>query len=150
MTPCVPTWIDPPDSPDEDNGLEGVFDNLMDSYEELEFEENLLRGNSSTVPGVPFQNRFSPLGEAPIVREPAVFPMTDDAEEELPQSPRRRRPTRRLVLVPSTTGTPQSVKDRVVSPVPIGPHRDDADGSDTVSLFSTGGFWVSWFRCQWR
>ena len=37
------------------------------------------------VPGVRLQNRFSPWGEAPIVREPAVFPMTDDAEEELPQ-----------------------------------------------------------------
>ena len=73
VTPCVPSWVDPPDSPvlgDEDHGLEGVFDNLMDSDEELEFEENLLRGNSSTVPGVPIQNRFSPLGEAPIVREP--------------------------------------------------------------------------------
>ena len=72
----------------KNHGLEGVFDNLMDLDEELEFEENLLRGN--TVPGVRLQNRFSPLGEAPIVREPAVFPMTDDAEEELPQSPRQR------------------------------------------------------------
>ena len=132
-----------------------VFDNLMDSDDELEFEENLLRCNSSTVPGVLFQNRFSPLVEAPIVREtvidegsenlhsseavrrPAVFPMTDDAEGELPQSPRRRRPTRRLVLVPSSTGTPQSLQYRVPSHdnVPIGHHRDEeADGSDTVSL----------------
>ena len=139
VTLCVPTWVHPPDSPDlgdQDHGLEGVFDNLMDPDEE---EENLLRGNSSTVPGVPLQNRFSPLGEAPIVRDPAVFPMTDDAEEELPQSPRRRRPTRRLVLVPLSTGTPQSVQDRVVSPdiVPIGHHHDEeADGCDTVSLFS--------------
>ena len=34
-----------------------------------------LEGN--TVPGVRLQNRFSPLGEAPIVREPAVYPMTE-------------------------------------------------------------------------
>ena len=59
-----------------------------------------------------------------------MFPMTDNAEEEFPQSP-RRRPTRRLVLVFVSTGTPQSVQDRVASPdsVPIAPHRDEeADG----------------------
>ena len=95
----------------------------------LENEE--LEGN--TVPGVRLQNRFSPLGEALIVREPAVHPMTDDAEEELPHQ-RRRQPTRRLVLVLLSTGTSQ---ERVASPVPIGPHRDEeVDGSDTVSLFS--------------
>ena len=37
--------------------------------------------------------------------------MTDGAQEELPPSPRRRRPTRRLVHVPLSTGTPQSVQD---------------------------------------
>ena len=55
----MPTLVDPPDSLDEDHGLEGVFDNLMDTDEEMEFEENLLRG---TEPGVRLQNRFSPLG----------------------------------------------------------------------------------------
>ena len=53
-----------------DHGLEvSVFDNLMDSEEELECEENLQSGNSSTVPGLRLQNRFSPLDELPIVRE---------------------------------------------------------------------------------
>ena len=48
---------------------------------------------------------------------PGVFPMTDRAEEEVPPSqPRRRRPTRRLVLVPSSVGTLQSGHDRVLSP----------------------------------
>ena len=81
VTPCVPMSVDPLDSHvsgDVDHGLEvSVFDILMDSDEELGFEENWVRGNSSTVPGVPLQNRFSPLVESPIVR---------------------RRPTRRLVL----------------------------------------------------
>ena len=58
VTPCVPSRVDPPDSPDEDHGSEGVFDNLMDSDEELEFEENLLRGN--TVPGVRVSRIDSP------------------------------------------------------------------------------------------
>ena len=75
---------------------------FLDSDEEVEFEEILLRGNSSIVPCVPLQNRFSPLVESPIVRETVidedsqpstgvaetrtpetvvdVFPMTDDAE----------------------------------------------------------------------
>ena len=96
-----------------------MFDNLMDSDEELEDEENLLRGNSSTVPALRLQNRFSPLDESPIVREidegssdAARRPLVDGAEVELPPSPRRRRPTRWLVLVPLSTGTPQSVQDR--------------------------------------
>ena len=82
-TPCVSTWVDPPDScvPDDvDHGLEVSV--------------------SSTVPGLRLQNRFSPLDE-PIVREidegasAAVRPLVDGAEVELPPSPRQRRPTRR-------------------------------------------------------
>ena len=68
------TWVDPPDSlvPCDSDLEVSVSDNLMDSDEELEFEENLLRGNSSTVPGVLLQNRISPLVESPIVRETAI------------------------------------------------------------------------------
>ena len=49
------TLVDPLDSfvPCESDH---EFDNLMDSDEELEFEENLRRSNSSTVPPVPLQN----------------------------------------------------------------------------------------------
>ena len=56
-----------------------MFDNLMDSDEELEFEENLRRSNSSTVAAVPLQNRFSPLVESPNVRETVI----DEGSENL-------------------------------------------------------------------
>ena len=151
--PCVSTRVDPPDSPvpcDEDHGWR-VFDNLMDSWS----SRKTCCGAIPLQCQVCFSESILSMVEAPIVREtviddgsenlhsseavrrPAVFPMTDDAEGELPQSPRRRGPTRRLVLVPLSTGTPQSVQDRVPShdSVPIGHHRDEeADGSDTVSL----------------
>ena len=140
----MPTWVDPPDSSvpgDVDLGMEvSVFDNLMDSDEELEYEENLLRGNSSTVPGVSLQNRFSPLVESPIgretvideeslhssdtVRRPAVS-MTDGAEEEPPPSLKRRRPTGRLV-----PGTQQPVQDRDVE-LSLG-SRPRSLGGDTL------------------
>ena len=114
--------VDPPDScvpGDVDHGLESVFDNLMDSDEEWSTRKICFAAILPQCQVCVLQNRFSPLDESPIVREidegssdAARRPLVDGAEVELPPSPRRRRPTRRLVFVPLSTGTPQSVQDR--------------------------------------
>ena len=109
------TLVDPPDSlvPCESDHEEvSVFDNLMDTDEELEFEENLRRGNSSTMPGVPLQNRFSPFVESAIVRETVI----DEGSENLHVSSEDElhvRPNSGRQVVPRIDRTPQSVADNL-------------------------------------
>ena len=109
------TLVDPPDSLvpcDSDHEEVSVFDNLMDSDEELEFEENLRRSNSSTVPGVPLQNRFSPLVESPNVRETVI----DEGSENLHVSSEdelHARPNSGRQVVPRIDRTLQSVADNL-------------------------------------
>ena len=117
----------------------------MDSDEELEFEEKLMRGNSSTVPGVPFQNRFSPLVESPIVRETQFVRRGQEASSVSDDWCGGRVTTHETastdpVLVPLSTGTP-----RVPShdSVPIGHHCDEeADRSSVCHLRQIMGFVV--------
>ena len=112
------TLVDPPDSlvPCESDHEEvSVFDNLVDSDEELEFEENLRRGNFSTVPGVPLQNRFSPLVESPIVRETVI----DEGSKNLHVSSEDEvhvRPNSDEKVVPRIVRTPHIVADNLPFP----------------------------------
>ena len=82
-----------------------MFDNLLDS------EENLLRNNSSTVPVMPLQNRFSPLVESPNVRETVIegsenlHVSSEDEFQERPNSGRQ--------VVPRIDRTLHSVADNL-------------------------------------
>ena len=70
-----------------------------------------------------------------------IFPMTDDAALQVPVEPVRRRPCRRLVLIPQSQGTPHSIQDRhdvsedeARHVVPQDPNSSDAESVDQMPV----------------
>ena len=136
-------------------GVRDPLDSLVpceSDHEEVsvfDSEENLLRNNSSTVPAVPLQNRFSPLVESPNVRERGSENLHVSSEDEFQERPNSGRQ-----VVPRIDRTLHSVADnlpgdfmtqpmeslRAAGDGPsqqvfcIASDREDESGSDTESV----------------
>ena len=98
-----------------------VLDALEDGLGPVESGQ-VPRSPCSSEFALPVQNRFAVLDPtvrgSSDLRSTAVdgsgveaFPMTDDAAVQVPVEPFRRRPYHRLVFIPQSQGTPQSIQD---------------------------------------